>query len=231
MPTLTDLTGGTAGCVVAGRLAENPNVTVLVVEAGVSYTKDIEVISTPARAFELRGSKWDWGYKTTMIDRPDYTRVEKPNSRGKVLGGSSAENYFTWIRGSAATFDDWAAYGGDEWTWAKCKEYFDKPATFHDDNNVFPKHLQHIGTSGPLNVAPADLLPEAAPFRDALKMAWASKGQLINDEIYDGEMHGVRKIRALRIPFQLSRELSGATLLPNYSRHCPNRELLADIVG
>ncbi len=185
------MTGGTAGCVVAGRLAENLNVTVLVVEAGVSYTKDIEVISTPARAFELRGSKWDWGYKTTMIDRPDYTRVEKPNSRGKVLGGSSAENYFTWIRGSAATFDDWAAYGGDEWTWAKCREYFDKPATFHDDDNVFPRHLQHIGTSGPLNVAPADLLPEAAPFRDALKKAWASKGQLINNEIYDGEMHGL----------------------------------------
>lgn len=175
----------------AGRLAENPKVKILVIEAGVSYTKDIEAISTPARAFELRGSKWDWGYKTTLIDRPEYTRVEKPNSRGKVLGGSSAENYFTWIRGSAATFDDWAAYGGGEWTWDGCKEYFDKPATFHDDDKLFSPELQHIGMSGPLHVAPAKLLPEAAPFREALKKAWASKGELINDDIYGGEMHGL----------------------------------------
>jgi hypothetical protein len=47
------------------------------------------MITTPARAFETRGSEYDWAYKTTMIDRPEYTRVEKPNTRGKVLGGSS----------------------------------------------------------------------------------------------------------------------------------------------
>ncbi|GKT61797.1 glucose-methanol-choline oxidoreductase [Colletotrichum tofieldiae] len=183
--------GGTAGCVVAGRLAENPNVNILIIEAGVSNPKDNEAITTPARAFELRGSKWDWGYKTTMIDRPEYTRIEKPNTRGKVLGGSSCLNYYTWIRGSSATFDDWAAYGGDEWTWAGCKEYFDKPATFHDDQGLFPKHLQHIGTSGPVHVSPAELVAEAAPFREALKKAWVSKGETLNDEIYDGEMHGL----------------------------------------
>ncbi|OHE96905.1 SMG1 protein [Colletotrichum orchidophilum] len=183
--------GGTAGCVVAGRLAENPEVNVLVIEAGVSNPKDNDTITTPARAFELRGSKWDWGYKTTMIDRPDYTRVEKPNTRGKVLGGSSCLNYYTWIRGSAATFDEWAAYGGDEWTWDACKAYFDKPATFHDDQGLFPKHLQHIGTSGPLHVSPAELVSEVAPFREALKTAWVSKGEKLNNEIYDGEMHGL----------------------------------------
>lgn len=118
--------GGTAGCVVAGRLAENPNVSVLVIEAGVTNPKDIDAITTPAKAFSLRGSKHDWAYKTTMIDRDEYTRIEKPNTRGKVLGGSSCLNYYTWVRGSAATFDDWAEFGGDEWTWEKCKPYFDK---------------------------------------------------------------------------------------------------------
>ncbi|EQB43816.1 hypothetical protein CGLO_17492 [Colletotrichum gloeosporioides Cg-14] len=49
--------GGTAGCVAAGRLAENPNVNILVIEAGVSNPIDTEAIMTPARAFELRGSK------------------------------------------------------------------------------------------------------------------------------------------------------------------------------
>jgi choline dehydrogenase len=107
--------GGTAGCCVAARLAENPDVKVLVIEAGRHNTSEIPEITTPARAFELRGSALDWKYKTTMIDRPDYTRVEKPNPRGKVLGGSSAENYFTWVRGSKATIDDWVEFGGESW--------------------------------------------------------------------------------------------------------------------
>ncbi|KAM0322597.1 hypothetical protein ACHAQA_009445 [Verticillium albo-atrum] len=183
--------GGTAGCVVAGRLSENPNVSVLVIEAGAGNPKEVDPITTPARAFELRGSKWDWAYKTTLIDRPDYTRVEKPNTRGKVLGGSSCLNYYTWIRGSKATFDDWSAYGGDEWNWDACKVYFDKPATFHDDEELLPAHLQHIGTSGPIHVSPAELVPEVAPYRAALKKAWVSKGEKLNDEIYDGEMHGL----------------------------------------
>ena len=57
--------GGTAGCVVAGRLAENPNVNVLVVEAGVGNPWDLERITTPSEAMGLRGSKYDWNY----IDR------------------------------------------------------------------------------------------------------------------------------------------------------------------
>jgi choline dehydrogenase-like flavoprotein len=44
----------------------------------------------------------------------------------KSLGGSSCLNYYTWVRGSKATFDDWAEYGGDSWNWDGCKEYFDK---------------------------------------------------------------------------------------------------------
>ncbi|KAB2571669.1 Dehydrogenase patE [Lasiodiplodia theobromae] len=152
---------------------------------------DNEAITTPARAFELRGSPWDWAYKTTMIDRPEYTRVEKPNTRGKVLGGSSCLNYYTWIRGSRATFDEWANYGGEEWTWDTCREYFDKPATFHDDDKQFPEYLKHIGTNGPLHVSPVELVSESSPFRDALKKAWVSKGEKLNDEIYDGEMHGL----------------------------------------
>ncbi|KAL8827469.1 MAG: hypothetical protein Q9191_003163 [Dirinaria sp. TL-2023a] len=53
--------GGTAGNVVAGRLAENPDVSVLVVEAGPGNPRDEATITNPARAMELRGSKYDWG--------------------------------------------------------------------------------------------------------------------------------------------------------------------------
>ena len=63
------------------------------------------------------------------MDKPDYERIEKPNTRGKVLGGSSSLNYFTWLRGSKGTFDAWEEYGGDQWTWDTCKEYFEKAST------------------------------------------------------------------------------------------------------
>ena len=53
--------GGTAGNTVAGRLAENPSVSVLVVEAGPGNPHDEAMITTPARAMELRNSKYDWG--------------------------------------------------------------------------------------------------------------------------------------------------------------------------
>lgn len=88
--------------------------------------ENIAEITTPARAFETRNGPNDWKYKTTFIDRPDYTRVEKPNTRGKVLGGSSCLNYYTWVRGSKATFDDWEEFGGEGWNWHALKDYFDK---------------------------------------------------------------------------------------------------------
>ncbi|KAJ7347004.1 hypothetical protein DFH08DRAFT_780796 [Mycena albidolilacea] len=185
--------GGTAGCVVAGRLAENPKVKVLVIEAGITNPGDVDAITTPARAFELRDSKYDWAYKTTMIDRPEYTRIEKPNTRGKVLGGSSCLNYYTWIPGSAATFDEWAAYGGDEWTWDKCKAYLYKPATYHDDQKLFSPSLSYIGKDGPIPVSHSDLIPEIRPFRKALTEAWVSKGHPLTEDVHNGTMRGLWK--------------------------------------
>ena len=63
-------------------------------------------MTTPVKAFDLRGSQYDWAYKTTMIKRDNYERIEKPNTRGKILRGSSYASYFSWIPGSKVTFDD-----------------------------------------------------------------------------------------------------------------------------
>ncbi|KAJ5664071.1 alcohol oxidase [Penicillium longicatenatum] len=183
--------GGTAGNAVAGRLAENPNVRILVVEAGIPNPDQIEEITTPAKAFNLRGSKYDWAYKTTMIKRDDYERVEKPNTRGKTLGGSSCANYFTWIPGSKPTFDDWEQFGGQDWTWDSCVDYLRKCATYHDDEKLYPNELSKIGTGGPVNIAHADLVPEMQPFRDALTQAWVSKGEALTEDIFSGEMRGL----------------------------------------
>jgi choline dehydrogenase-like flavoprotein len=183
--------GGTAGNTVAGRLAENPNVSVLIVEAGVDNPSEIEDIITPSKAMNLRNSQYDWGYKTTMIKRDDYERIEKPNTRGKVLGGSSSLNYFTWIPGCKTTFDNWGEFGGSEWTWDNLLPYLRKSATYHDEPKIYDPALKKLGTNGPIPISHATLLPEMNHFRDALTKAWISKGVPISENIYDGDMIGL----------------------------------------
>lgn len=183
--------GGTAGNIVAARLAENPNAKILVVEAGVANSKDLEDIRTPANAMELRDSQYDWAYKTTMVKRDDYERVEKPNTRGKALGGSSSLNYFTWVPGSKGTFDMWEEYGGKEWTWDPLVPYLRKSATYHDDEKAYSPDLKKIGAGGPIPISHSELIPEMQPFRDLLTRAWKSTGQPITENIFDGEMVGL----------------------------------------
>ncbi|KAJ5886263.1 uncharacterized protein N7473_008937 [Penicillium subrubescens] len=163
--------GGTAGNIVASRLAENPDVRVLIVEAGIATSKDNEEIRTPGLAMELRGSQYDWAFKTTMVKRDDYERVEKPNTRGKALGGSSSLNYFSWVPGSKGTYDLWEKYGGKEWTWEPLVHYLRK--------------------RGPIPIAHADLIPEMKGFRELLTKAWKSTGEPITENIFDGEMRGL----------------------------------------
>lgn len=183
--------GGTAGNIVACRLAENPDARILVVEAGISDSKDNEEIRTPALAMDIRGSQYDWGYKTTMVKRDDYERIEKPNTRGKALGGSSSLNYFSWVPGSKGTFDMWEEYGGKEWTWDPLVPYLRKSATYHDDAGLYPQELKKIGGGGPIPIAHADLIPEMKPFRDLLTKAWKSTGEPVAENIYDGTIRGL----------------------------------------
>ncbi|EPS43370.1 hypothetical protein H072_2589 [Dactylellina haptotyla CBS 200.50] len=183
--------GGTAGNVVAGRLADNPNATILIVEAGVGNPQQIEEIMTPSNAMNLRGSKYDWAYKTTVVKRADYERIEKPNTRGKALGGSSSLNYFTWIPGCKPTFDYMEEFGGKEWTWNNLLPYLRKSATYHDDEGLYDSDLAKIGAGGPIKISHAELLPELAPFREALTKAWLSQGGTVTENIYDGEMIGL----------------------------------------
>jgi choline dehydrogenase-like flavoprotein len=106
--------GGTAGNIVASRLAENPNARILVVEAGIGSSKDNEEIRTPGLAIEIRSSQYDWAYKTTIVKRDDYERIEKPNTRRNALSSSSSLNYFSWAPGSMGTFDMWEEFYGKE---------------------------------------------------------------------------------------------------------------------
>ncbi|KAJ5202311.1 Glucose-methanol-choline oxidoreductase C-terminal [Penicillium cf. viridicatum] len=131
------VSGGTAGNVVAGHLAKNPNAKILVIEAG-----------------------YDWAYKSTIVKREDYERIEKPNTCGKALGGSSSLNYFTWAPGSKGTFDMWEEYGGKEWTWDPLVPYLRKSATYHNDDKAYALDLKRLGLNGPIPISHSELIPE-----------------------------------------------------------------------
>lgn len=182
--------GGTAGNVVAGRLAENPNVRILVVEAGIGNPWDVPMVSTPGLAMDIRHTESDWNYLATFVDRGFRKRVDKQCTRGRALGGSSAGNYFSWVPGCKSTYDNWAEFGGTDWTWDNLVHYLRKSASYHDDAGEFSAELQKIGANGPLPIS-HNLIPELKAFRDIITQAWTSRGLPLIENYFDGEMNGL----------------------------------------
>ncbi|OOF91487.1 GMC oxidoreductase [Aspergillus carbonarius ITEM 5010] len=153
------------------------------VEAGNGNPQDTPEITTPLSTMDLRNSKYDWAYKTTIVKRDDYERVEKPNTRGKTLGGSSSLNYFTRVPGCKPTFTMWNEYGGQEWTWDPLLLYLRKTVTYPDDPGLYPSDLAKIGSGGPIHIPHAELLDEMAPFREAVTQAWLSHSRGLTQNI------------------------------------------------
>ena len=100
---------GSSGSVVAGRLAENPDVDVLLLEAGGS--DESELITNPNRWPMTLGSELDWGF--VAEPNPHLNGRAIPYSMGKVLGGGSSINVSTWSRGHRADWDFYASESGD----------------------------------------------------------------------------------------------------------------------
>nr|BFE53998.1 GMC family oxidoreductase N-terminal domain-containing protein [Saccharothrix mutabilis subsp. capreolus] len=133
---------GSAGCVLAARLSEDPQVRVALVEAG-GVDSD-PAIGVPADLFALFGSAADWAFGT--VPQPGLGGRSVPWPRGKVLGGSSAINFQMWIPGHRADFETW----GPEWSWAVVEPYFRATESWAGE----PGAGKTYGTSGPLRISP-----------------------------------------------------------------------------
>ncbi|MEG4105678.1 GMC family oxidoreductase N-terminal domain-containing protein [Microcoleus sp. S13_C5] len=113
---------GSAGCVVANRLTEDPETTVLLLEAGGPDTKP--EIHVPVEFPNLFGSEVDWAYFTEEEPHLNGRKIFCP--RGKVLGGSSSINVMIYIRGNHHDYDRWQEFGNRGWSYQDVLPFFQK---------------------------------------------------------------------------------------------------------
>ena len=136
--------GGSAGCVMAARLSEMPDVKVLLLEAGPSDRNPY--IHMPCGFFKMTGGPLTWGYKTAPARHAGRRQMVYPQAR--VLGGGSSINAQVYTRGAPEDYDNWAKEDGCAgWSWSALKPYFVKS----EDNDRLNGDMH--GKGGPLGVS------------------------------------------------------------------------------
>jgi choline dehydrogenase len=134
---------GSAGCVLANRLSEDPTVRVLLVEAG-GRDRSLK-IKIPAAFPEQFHTKLDWDFATDPEPHVDGRELYIP--RGKALGGSSSMNAMLYVRGRPLDYDGWEAQGAPGWGYRDVLPYF-----IRSEDNVRGRSEYH-GAGGPLKVS------------------------------------------------------------------------------
>jgi choline dehydrogenase len=168
---------GSAGCVVANRLGEDPDVKVAVIEAG--PPDDAPEIHIPAAFGPNLTSEWDWALFSEPEPGLDFRRNYLP--RGRVLGGSSSLNAMIYIRGNRADYDEWAAMGFDGWGYEDVLPYFKRA----EDNERGASRYHGVG--GPLSVSESrSMHPVVEAWVEAAGQAGIPHNEDVNGATQDG---------------------------------------------
>ena len=166
---------GSAGCVLANRLSEDPDVSVLLLEAGGPDTNDL--VHLPAAFSALYRTAQDWDHSTVYEPHANDRRIYLP--RGKVLGGSSSINAMIYIRGNRADYDGW---GLDGWGFDDLLPYFKRA----EDNERGADEFH--GSGGPLPVSEGR---SRNPLSQAFLDSAAARGLAANPDFNGAEQDGV----------------------------------------
>lgn len=165
---------GSAGCVIAARLSEDPNLRICLIEAGPRDTA--ENIHIPMAFAKLFRTSVDWDYDTAEEPNLNGRRLYLP--RGRMLGGSSSMNAMLYVRGTKIDYDGWGQPG---WSYDELLPYFKRS----EDNERGESHYH--GAGGPLSVSDGrSHNPSAAAFVDAASQAGYPTVSDFNGAMLDG---------------------------------------------
>lgn len=205
--------GGSAGCVLASRLTEDPNISVCLIEAG--GQGDSWTVNIPAACVLSLPTKINnWAFETVPQAGLNGRKGYQP--RGKCLGGSSAINAMIYIRGHRADYDAWAAMGNTGWSYDEVLPYFIK-----SENNE-RIHNEYHGQHGPLSVA--DMRSDS-PIHERYIAAAQEQGYKVLDDFNGAEQEGLGVFQVTHINGERC-SAARAYLFPHLQR--PNLTVLTN---
>jgi choline dehydrogenase len=199
---------GSAGCVLANRLTEDPSCKVLLLEAG---GKGNFLVNIPGAYSVLHRSAVDWAFWTEPQSQLLNRKLFIP--RGKVLGGSSSTNAMAYVRGNSNDYNEWSSLGNKGWSYNEVLPYFIKSE--HHQSKGAPYH----GNNGPLYVSVAD---NPSPLNQFFLEACGRNGIPFNED-YNAESQVGASMLQFTIKNNRRQSTATAFLLPALKR--PNLEV------